>query len=234
MLAFTAFIVIIILSYLIGSIPTSVWIGKLTKGVDIREHGSGNAGATNTFRVLGWKAGTVVSMIDLGKGFVAAFYISQIGFALGEMPEVLWGVWNIDSTMRVIAGTAAVLGHMYPLYANFKGGKGVITAAGMLYGIEPISISLAILIFLLVMFTSRYVSLASIIASISYPLFLILLRYAFAFDKIDGSLMVISSAIALFIVVKHHANIGRLLNGTENRVNSFAPAKGKLNEEQSA
>lgn len=211
-----------------------MWIGKLTKGVDIREHGSGNAGATNTFRVLGWKAGTVVSLIDLSKGFVAAFYISQIGFALGEMPEVLFGVWNIDSTMRVIAGTSAVIGHMYPLYAGFKGGKGVITAAGMLYGIEPVSISLALSLFFIIMVVSRYVSLASILASISYPLFLILLRYAFGFEQIDGSLMVISSAIALFIVIKHKSNISRLMNGTENRINSFAPAKGKLNEEQSA
>lgn len=211
-----------------------MWIGKLTKGVDIREHGSGNAGATNTFRVLGWKAGTVVSLIDLAKGFVAAFYISQIGFALGEMPEVLFGVWNIDSTMRVIAGTSAVIGHMYPLYAGFKGGKGVITAAGMLYGIEPVSISLALSLFFVIMVVSRYVSLASILASISYPLFLILLRYAFGFEQIDGSLMVISSAIALFIVIKHKSNISRLMNGTENRINSFAPAKGKLNEEQSA
>jgi acyl phosphate:glycerol-3-phosphate acyltransferase len=229
-----AFITIIILSYLLGSIPTSVWVGKLSKGIDIREHGSGNAGATNTFRILGWKAGSIVSAIDLGKGFVAAFYISQLGFALGEMPEIIWGVWELDTTMRVIAGTSAVIGHMYPLYASFKGGKGVITAAGMLYGIEPVSISLAITVFLIVMFTSRYVSLASIIASLSYPLFLIALRYGFDFGEIDGSLMVISTAIALFIVVKHHANIKRLLKGEENRIKSFAPAKGRINEEQSA
>ena len=227
-----AFITIIVLSYLLGSIPTSVWIGKLSKGIDIREHGSGNAGATNTFRILGWKAGALVSAIDLGKGFIAAFYISQLGFAYGEMPEIIWGVWEIDTTMRVIAGTSAVLGHMYPLYAGFKGGKGVITAAGMLYGIEPISITLAIIVFLSVMFASRYVSLASIVASFSYPLFLIMLRYGFNFDQIDGSLMVISSAIALFIIIKHHANIKRLLKGEENRIKSFAPAKGSINEEQ--
>lgn len=229
-----AFIVIIVLSYLIGSIPSSVWVGKLTKGVDIREHGSGNAGATNTFRVLGWKAGTVVSLIDIAKGFVAAFYISQIGFALGEMPEVLWGVWELDTTMRIVAGVAAVIGHMYPLYAGFKGGKGVITAAGMLYGIEPISISLALSVFLIILFTSRYVSLASIIATLSYPIFLISLRYFFGFAEIDGSLMVLSGAISLFIVIKHRANIKRLIDGNENRIKSFAPAKGKLNEEQSA
>lgn len=224
-------VVIIVLSYLLGSIPTSVWVGKISRGIDIREHGSGNAGATNTFRILGWKAGLVVSLIDLGKGFVAAFYISQIGFAVGEVPTVI-GVWELDTTMRMIAGASAVAGHMYPLYAKFKGGKGVITAAGMLYGIEPISISLALIIFALVLFTSRYVSLASIIASISYPLFLITLRYGFGFEGIDGSLMVISTIIALTIVVKHHANIRRLMDGNENRISSFAPAKGKLNENQ--
>jgi acyl phosphate:glycerol-3-phosphate acyltransferase len=227
-----AFITIIVLSYLLGSIPTSVWIGKLSKGIDIREHGSGNAGATNTFRILGWKAGAIVSAFDLGKGFVAAFYISQLGFVLGEMPEVIWGVWEIDTTMRVIAGISAVLGHMYPLYAGFKGGKGVITAAGMLYGIEPISITLAIIVFLSVMFVSRYVSLGSIVATFSYPLFLIMLRYGFNFEDIDGSLMVFSSLISLSIIIKHHSNIVRLIKGTENRVKSFAPAKGRINEEQ--
>lgn len=226
-----SFIVIIVLSYLIGSIPTAVWIGKLTRGVDIRDHGSGNAGATNTFRVLGWKSGMSVSLIDLAKGFVATFYISQIGFALGEMPEMV-GVWNIDIFMRVIAGLFAVVGHMYPLYANFKGGKGVITAAGMLYGIEPISISLALIVFGSILFTSRYVSLASILASFSYPLFLLFLRYGLQMEDIDGSLMVFSSVVALGIIVKHAPNIKRLLKGQENRIASFAPAKGNLNKGQ--
>lgn len=224
-----SFLVIIVLSYLIGSIPSSVWVGKLTKGVDIRDHGSGNAGATNTFRVLGWKSGTVVSLIDMGKGFVATFYISQIGFALGEMPEMV-GVWNIDIFMRVIAGLFAVIGHVYPLYANFKGGKGVITAAGMLYGIEPISISLALIIFGTVLFTSRYVSLASILATFSYPLFLLTMRYGFNMEQIDGSLMVFGSVVALGIIIKHSSNINRLIKGQENRIASFAPSKGNLNK----
>lgn len=225
-----SFLVIIALSYLLGSIPTSVWVGKLTKGVDIRDHGSGNAGATNTFRILGWKAGVIVSLIDLSKGFVAAFYISQIGFAMGEVPHFIGG-WSLDVFMRMLAGTFAVVGHMYPLYARFKGGKGVITAAGMLYGIEPLSISLALVIFFSVMFMSRYVSLASITASFSYPIFLLMLRYGFGFTEIDGSLMVISSIIAFGIIIKHAANIKRLLAGTENRVASFAPAKGRINEQ---
>ncbi len=231
-----SFIVIIILSYLLGSIPTSLWVGKLVKGVDIREHGSGNAGATNTFRILGWKAGVAVSLIDLAKGFTAAYYISQIGYITGGvLPEiVIFGVeWETDVFMRLIAGAAAVGGHMYPLYAKFKGGKGVITAAGMLYGIEPISITLAITVFAIVLFSSRYVSLASIIANFSYPLFLLVLKYGFEWP-VDGSLIVISAVVAGTIVIKHHSNIRRLIKGNENRIRSFKPAKGRLNQEQTS
>ena len=231
-----SFIVIIILSYLLGSIPTSLWVGKLVKGVDIREHGSGNAGATNTFRILGWKAGVAVSLIDLAKGFTAAYYISQIGYITGGvLPEiVIFGVeWETDVFMRLIAGAAAVGGHMYPLYAKFKGGKGVITAAGMLYGIEPISITLAITVFAIVLFSSRYVSLASIIANFSYPLFLLVLKYGFEWP-VDGSLIVISAVVAGTIVIKHHSNIRRLIKGNENRIRSFKPAKGRLNQEQNS
>lgn len=229
-----SFLLIIILSYLLGSIPSSVWVGKLVKGIDIREHGSGNAGATNTFRVLGWKAGVVVSLIDLAKGFTAAYYISQIGYHTGGvLPQIviLDVAWETDNFMRLIAGAAAVGGHMYPLYAKFKGGKGVITAAGMLYGLEPLSITLAITIFAIVLFTSRYVSLASILATSSYPLFLFLLKYGFH-RPIDGSLIVISAIVAGTIVIKHHSNIKRLINGTENRIRSFKPAKGRLNQEK--
>ena len=225
-----SFIAIVVLSYLLGSIPSSVWVGKLVKGVDIRDHGSGNAGATNTFRILGWKAGVCVSLIDLAKGFTAAFYISQLGYMLGDVPVSI-GVWQTDVFMRIIAGTAAVVGHMYPLYARFKGGKGVITAAGMLYGIEPLSITLAIVVFLIILFTSRYVSLASILANFSYPLFLFMLKYGFGF-QVDGSLIVISALVAAFIILKHHTNIRRLMDGSENRIKSFKPAKGRLNQEQ--
>ncbi|MDG5768244.1 glycerol-3-phosphate 1-O-acyltransferase PlsY [Balneolales bacterium ANBcel1] len=235
-----SFIIIIVLSYLLGSVPTSVWVGKVFKGVDIREHGSGNAGATNTFRILGWKAGTIVSLIDLAKGFTAAYFISQLGYITGAVPQEvpvtigIWsGIWETDVFMRLIAGGAAVGGHMYPLYARFKGGKGVITAAGMLYGIEPISISLAIGVFVIILFASRYVSLASIIATFSYPLFLLMLKYGFSFP-IDGSLIIISAIVAGGIIVKHHTNIRRLIEGNENRIRSFKPAKGRLNQEEKA
>ncbi len=151
------------------------------------------------------------------------------------LPEiVIFGVeWETDVFMRLIAGAAAVGGHMYPLYANFKGGKGVITAAGMLYGIEPISITLAITVFAIVLFSSRYVSLASITANFSYPLFLLILKYGLD-QPIDGSLIVISAIVATTIIIKHHANIRRLIQGNENRIRSFKPAKGRLNKEQNS
>jgi len=225
-----SFIIIIVLSYLLGSIPTSVWVGKIYKGIDIREHGSGNPGATNTFRMLGWKAGVVVAIIDLSKGFVAAYFISQIGYHFGDLP-MQYGVWHTDIFMRIVAGVSAVIGHMFPLYANFKGGKGVITAAGMLYGIEPISISVVLVIFLIVLISSRYVSLASIVASFCYPLVVLLMKYQFGF-RIDGSHIIFASLVALAIIIKHIPNIKRLFNGNENRIRSFKPAKGRLNKEQ--
>ncbi|MEX0771733.1 MAG: glycerol-3-phosphate 1-O-acyltransferase PlsY [Balneolales bacterium] len=225
-----SFLLIIVLSYLLGSIPTSLWMGKLYKGIDIRDYGSGNAGATNTFRMLGWKAGIVVSLIDLAKGFTAAYYISQLGYHVGDVPTVI-SAWETDIFMRIIAGGSAVLGHMYPLYASFKGGKGVITAAGMLFGIEPYSIAIVLVFFAIVLFTTRYVSLASIVGSILYPISLLIFRYMLNWD-IDGSLIVLSAIIASIIVIKHKGNIQRLMGGTESRINSFSPSKGRLNEQQ--
>lgn len=206
-------------------------MGKLYKGIDIRNYGSGNAGATNTFRMLGWKAGLVVSLIDIAKGFTAAYYISQLGYYVGDVPTVI-SVWETNIFMRIIAGSAAVLGHMYPLYASFKGGKGVITAAGMLLGIEPYSISIVLIFFAVILFSTRYVSLASILASIAYPISLLIFRYLLNWD-IDGSLIVLSAIMAFIIVIKHQGNIQRLMKGTENRISSFSPSKGRLNENHS-
>jgi glycerol-3-phosphate acyltransferase PlsY len=225
-----ALIVIILISYLLGSIPSSIWVGKMYKGIDIREHGSGNPGTTNTFRMLGWKAGVVVGLIDLFKGFVSAYYVSQLAYSIGSGP-VMISAWDMDSALQIIAGVAAVVGHMFPLYAHFKGGKGVLTAAGMLYAIEPISISISLIIFIVVLFSSRYVSLASIISSGAYPIGLITLRYGFGMD-IDGSIIIFGALLGFGIVIKHHSNIRRLLNGTENRVRSFSPAKGRLNKQE--
>lgn len=223
-------IAIIALSYLLGSIPTSLWLGRLYYGIDIREHGSKNPGATNTFRILGWKVGSVVALIDMAKGFVAAFYISQIGYHLGDVAVTFWG-WDTDIFMRLIAGSVAMVGHMYPVFAGFTGGKGVITGAGMLFGIEPISISLTLLVFLVILFTSRYVSVASMSSAAFYPLSLLVMRYQLDIE-VDGSLIVITTLLALGIIIKHHSNIRRLWQGTEHRLSSFTPSKGRINEEK--
>jgi len=224
--------VVILASYLLGSIPSSVWVGKVYKGIDIREHGSGNAGATNTFRMLGWKAGAVVALIDFSKGFVAAYFVYKLAFVVGSGPVTIPN-WDAYAFLKIVSGMSAVIGHMFPLYASFKGGKGVITAAGLLYGIEPISISLSLAVFMVLLFSTRYVSLASIVASFLYPIFLIILRYVFGLD-IDGSLIIFGALIGLGIIIKHHGNIKRLIQGNENRIRSFSPAKGRLNKEQEA
>lgn len=225
-------LVVFMISYLIGSIPSSLWMGKAFFGVDIREHGSGNAGATNTFRILGWKAGTVVLLFDFGKGLLCTLVISQIAYSIGDGPISFYSTWDVDSMLLILCGIGAVAGHMFPVYARFSGGKGAATACGMLYGIEPISISISLAVFLIVMFTTRYVSLGSILASILYPFSQLTLKYLFDVE-IDSSIIIFSSVLAIGIVVKHKANIQRLLQGTENRVKSFKPSKGRLKNEES-
>ncbi len=229
----TSVIIVFLLSYLIGSIPCSLWYGKAFCQIDIRKHGSGNAGATNTFRILGWKAGIIVLILDFSKGLICTLFVSQLAYEIGSGPITFYQRWDTHSLLLILAGVGAVVGHMFPIYAGFKGGKGAATACGMLYGIEPISISITLFIFLTTMFTTRYVSLASIIGSFSYPFSQILLRYGFGYH-IDGSIIIFSSVLALGIIIKHKENIRRLLKGTENRVNSFKPSKGRLNENQSS
>ena len=224
---------VFVICFLIGGIPSSLWTGKLFFGVDIREHGSGNAGATNTFRILGWKAGTGVLLFDFGKGLLCTTVIYKLAYNIGSGPVAFYSGWEVEPMLLIVSGMGAVFGHMFPVYANFNGGKGAATACGMLYGIEPISISISLALFLIVMFSTRYVSLGSITAAIAYPLSQLVLRYGIGWD-IDGSIILFSSAIAIGIVVKHKGNIKRLLAGNENRINSFKPSKGRLNKEEPA
>lgn len=224
-------LVVFILCYLIGAIPSSLWMGKIFFNVDIRQHGSGNAGATNTFRILGWKAGAIVLLFDFGKGLFATAVVSQLAYSIGSGPVSFYQGWDVASMLLILSGLAAVIGHMFPVYAGFKGGKGAATACGMLYGIEPISISISLALFLILMFSTRYVSVGSIFASIIYPFSQLVLRYGYGWE-IDGSIILFSSAIALGIVIKHKTNIKRLLNGTENRIRSFKPSKGRLKKEE--
>jgi len=223
--------VVLLLSYLVGSIPSSIWVGKIVKGVDIRNHGSGNAGATNTFRLLGWQPGVAVLAIDFFKGFASSYWISQFAYHIGSGPVSMFEFWSLDPFLSITCGIAAVVGHMFPLYANFEGGKGMATAAGMLCGIEPVSVGITAAVFLIVLLSSRFVSLASLVAAFVYPLVLVALRYGYSWD-IDGSILIFAAIIGLAIIVKHKGNIKRLINGTENKISSFSPAVGWLNKEE--
>ncbi len=226
-------LVVFVLCYLIGAIPSSLWYGKIVRDVDIREHGSGNAGATNTFRILGWKAGSIVLLFDFGKGLFATLVVSQLAYHIGSGPIAFYETWDVHSNLLILAGVGAVVGHMFPVYANFKGGKGAATACGMLYGIEPISISITLSIFLIVMFSSRYVSLASITGAVIYPFSQLALKYWGGID-IDGSIIIFSTVLALGIIIKHKGNIKRLIEGNENRIQSFKLSSGRLNQNRSA
>ena len=214
---------ILVLSYLVGSIPSSVWVGKLAYGIDLRSHGSGNAGATNTFRVLGWKAGVVVSIIDLGKGLLAAGVISTI--RIDALPGGL-GFWEVDSVIRLMAGVTAVVGHMYPIWAGFRGGKGVSTTAGMLMALTPGVMLLTLGVFALVLALTRYVSLASLMATLTYPTTIAIKKYVLHAEGLDASVLVFSMALAAAIFLAHRSNIQRLLSGTENRIRTFKPGQG--------
>ncbi|MGF1669503.1 MAG: glycerol-3-phosphate 1-O-acyltransferase PlsY [Balneolaceae bacterium] len=223
--------VVLLLCYLIGSIPSSIWVGKIFSGVDIRKHGSGNAGATNTFRILGWKSGSLVLAIDFAKGFICTAVISQLAYEIGSGPVTIHPNWEVNSFLLITCGAFAVIGHMFPVYADFTGGKGAATAAGMLYGIEPISISITVAIFLIVIFSTYYISLGSITAAFVYPISQVVLRYVFGWE-IDGSIIIFSSLLGLGIIIKHKGNIKRLLEGTENKIQSFKPSKGRINQDE--
>jgi glycerol-3-phosphate acyltransferase PlsY len=223
------FLAIIAVAYLIGSIPTSIIAGKLLKGIDVRDYGSGNAGGTNAFRVLGWKAGLVVTLIDIAKGAVAA--VPVVGFfkthPLGAFPDMN------EIALSLIAGMAAVIGHVFTVFAGFKGGKGVSTAAGMLIGIAPVSMLMVIGVFLLAITITRYVSVGSILAAIAFPLIIAIRKYLFdlgsgldyhffgkwfVHDSLDYHLLIFGGIVAAAIIYTHRANIKRLFSGTENRL----------------
>lgn len=223
------FLAIIAVSYVIGSIPTSIIAGRLFNGIDIRQFGSGNAGGTNAFRVLGWKVGLAVTLIDIAKGTLAA--VTVVGFfrthPLGAYPDIN------QTAMSLIAGMSAVIGHVFTIFAGFKGGKGVSTAAGMLIGLAPVSMLMVIGVFLLTVTFSRYVSVGSIFAAIAFPIIIAIRKYIFELgsgldynlfgkwfvhDSLDYHLLIFGLIVAAAIIYTHRANIGRLFSGTENRL----------------
>lgn len=197
-------------AYLLGSLPTAVWLGKYTKGIDIREHGSCNAGATNTFRVLGKRAGWTVLTIDILKGTLAANLPHFF-------PEAFfWGYKDELLILQLIAGFTAVFGHVFPVFANFRGGKGVATSLGIVLGINPPAALVCLSIFLVVFLTTRYVSLGAIVSALCFPL----VSYFFIHD--DTRIMIIFTVVlGVLVIWAHRKNIERLLKGTENRMNLF-------------
>jgi glycerol-3-phosphate acyltransferase PlsY len=209
--------IITILSYLIGSIPTAIIVARQVRGIDIRQHGSGNAGGTNVFRVLGWKAGVFVILMDMGKGLFATIVLARLMY--GPIPFENRTPFDDFTVVQIIAGCAAILGHVWTLFAGFRGGKGIATAGGMLLGIAPVEVAVAFGVFSLVLLVSHYVSLGSLSAAVAFPLTMFFRENIFMVD-IEGykTLIFFAIGISLLIIYTHRANIKRLLAGTENRI----------------
>ena len=197
-------ILIVAGAYLLGSIPSAVWIGKATKGVDVREHGSKNAGATNTMRVLGVKTGIPVLLADVFKGFAAV--------SLAFLSPVFESGTNAFVNFQLVLGAASVIGHVFPVFAGFRGGKGVATIVGILLALHWQATLVAIAVFFISLFISKYVSLSSLMMGLFFPVSVIL------FFKTDSiSLKIFSIAVCILLFVTHRKNISRLLNGKESK-----------------
>jgi len=194
-----------ILAYLLGSIPSAVWIGKRFHNIDVREHGSGNAGTSNTIRILGWKTGIPVLLIDLAKGWMAAML--PVFFNLAEHGSALL------TNMQIIAGIIAIVGHIFPVFAGFRGGKGVASIFGVFLALNPLLTVYCTAIFLVVLLATGIVSLASMSAGVAFPLLLFLL-----FDTPSVMFKVFSIIVGIALLVTHRKNIGRLLRGEEARL----------------
>jgi acyl phosphate:glycerol-3-phosphate acyltransferase len=197
-------ILLIVFAYLLGSIPSSVWIGRRFYGIDVREHGSGNAGFTNTVRVLGWRAGLPVFLMDIMKGYIAVTQLRLFNVYIPGTTDFV--------NYELILGAAAVLGHIFPIYVGFKGGKGVATLLGILLAIQPQPTLICLGIFVVVLLTTRYVSLSSMIAGISFPVLII-----FVFQTTISSLVIFSMIVSILLLLTHQKNIERLLNKEESR-----------------
>jgi glycerol-3-phosphate acyltransferase PlsY len=198
-------LLLICLSYCIGSIPTAVWISRAVHGIDIRDYGSGNAGATNTFRVLGPRLGTVVMLVDVLKGFIAtSLYILLPIYLVDELQR---------TNFMIALGLAAVIGHIFPIWAGFRGGKGVATLLGMAIAIQPLVAACCLSVFLLVLFLTRFVSLSSILAGICFMVCIL-----FIFNEKEPLYRIFAVMVALMVVVTHQKNIGRLIRGTESKI----------------
>lgn len=197
--------VLLVLSYLLGAFPSSIVYGKLFRGIDVRKHGSANAGGTNAWRVLGWQIGLPVMLTDVAKGVLASGLIARI--PLGSLPFDV-------GTIALLCGLAAVVGHVFPVYIGFRGGKGVATTVGMLLASAPIPAACALIVFALLLFLFGMVSLGSILAAASLPVSVFLID-RFTTINYPILLQTLTIALALFILYTHRSNIGRLIKGEE-------------------
>jgi len=195
----------VLLAYLTGAFPSAVWVGKTFYKIDVREFGSGNAGATNTFRVLGKKAGIPVLIMDIFKGWVCVNYI----LFLTNIPQSAEAVFEI----QLAFGIAAVIGHLFPIYTGFRGGKGIATLLGLLIGLHAVAALYSILVFVIVFLISKYVSLGSIIASIAFPILVILIL-----GSTNASLNLFAFFVPILSLITHQKNIERLLRSEETKV----------------
>ncbi len=199
------------LAYLFGSVPSAVWIGQAFYGIDVREYGSGNAGATNTFRVLGKKAGVPVMFVDIIKGYTATNLAFFIGLSVTGPEHSVQYV-----NYQLALGVAAVMGHLFPVFAGFRGGKGIATLFGMILAVHFPAALLCVLVFVLVLLVSKYVSLSSISAGFTFPLSVI-----FIYQESVRAIVIYGMCICVLILVTHQKNIERLLRGKESKVNLF-------------
>lgn len=200
---FMMIIVMLILSYLIGAFPSGLIIGKLFFKKDIRQYGSGNTGATNSFRVLGRPAGFIVTFLDIFKGFITVFF--PLWF-----PVHADGVISTFFTNGLIVGLFAILGHVYPIYLKFNGGKAVATSAGVVLGVNPILLLILAIIFFSVLKIFKYVSLSSIIAAISCVIGSIIIH--------DYILLAVSGIVSIILIIRHKSNIVRIFKGEEPKI----------------
>jgi len=202
-------LVFVFFAYLTGALPSAIWIGRIFYNVDVREFGSGNAGATNTFRVLGYKAGVPVLLIDILKGWVSVKYTLLVNYIFlieFSSPDVFFET-------QLVFGIAAVLGHLFPIYVGFRGGKGIATMFGVLIAIHPLATLLSFFVFLLVLFLFRYVSLSSIAASFSFAIIIIL----FYGDSVS-SLKIFAIFVPVLSLITHQKNIERIMKGQETKL----------------
>jgi glycerol-3-phosphate acyltransferase PlsY len=200
-------------AYLLGSIPTAVWIGKYFYNIDVREYGSGNAGATNVFRVLGKKAGIPVLLIDVLKGFVAVSLANSSDYTVGS---------NQFINLQLVLGIASLVGHIFPIFASFRGGKGIATLLGIILAILPFAAFISIGIFIAVLLVSSYVSLGSMTAAVAFPIIVIL-----GFKTTTPSLIIFSILIAIMVLITHQKNIERLLRREESKAKLINKKKVK-------